>query len=316
MEATGTRVWAEHPTVGLGEFEELMRSVSNWGRWGQEDDRGTLNLITPARIIAAARLVKSGRTVSMALDWNTEAGPDNPSPALHYMTQIGDCDPGEPQTNADFIGSNFHGKACSHIDALCHCDYRGRLFNGVPQSSVGSRGAKKGTIMTCAHGIVSRGVLLDIPRYRGIDWLEPGTAVEPAELKQVEAAQGLQVGSGDIVLIRNGHYKRRQTLGAWPPFFFAAGLHPSAMSWLHEREVAVLGADADSDARPSPVEGMLSPIHALTLNGMGMPLLDNLQLEDVAAMCESERRWEFLCVVAPLRVPGGTGSPINPIAIF
>src|SRR5229473_3124960 len=131
----GTRVWADHPTVSLAEFEGMVRAVSNWGRWGPEDDRGTLNLLTPARVAAAARLVKSGRTVSMALDWNTVAGPDNPRPALHYVTQLGDRDPGEPQTNADFIGSDFHGKACSHMDALCHCDFRGKLYNGVPSGS-------------------------------------------------------------------------------------------------------------------------------------------------------------------------------------
>ena len=310
------RVWAEQPTVSLAQFEEMVRSVSNWGRWGPGDERGTLNLIQPSQVIAATRLVKSGRTVSMALDWNTVVEPDNPRPALHYMTQLGDRDPGEPQTNADFVGSDYHGKACSHIDALCHCDFRGKLYNGVPQSSVSSRGGTRATIMTAANGIVSRGVLLDVPRHRKVEWLEPGTAVDRAELEKIEAAQGVRVGAGDIVLLRSGHGRRRKALGAWDPQFLSAGLHPSAMSWLHDRDVAVLGGDGDSDARPSPVEGMLSPIHALTLNAMGMPLLDNLQLEDVAEACVSERRWEFLCVVTPLRIPGGTGSPINPVAIF
>jgi kynurenine formamidase len=146
--------------------------------------------------------------------------------------------------------------------------------------------------------------------------VEPGTAVDRAELEKVETAQGVRVGAGDVVLLRSGHCRRRNVLGAWDPHFLSAGVHPSAMSWLRDRDVAVLGADGDSDARPSPVEGMLSPIHALTLNAMGMPLLDNLQLEDVAAACASEKRWEFLCVVTPLRIPGGTGSPINPVAIF
>ncbi len=187
----------------------MVRAVSNWGRWGPEDDRGTLNLLTPGRVVAAARLVKSGRTVSMALDWNTVTGPDNPRPALHYVTQLGDRDPGEPQTNADFIGSDFHGKACSHMDALCHCDFRGKLYNGVPQSSVTSRGGTKGTIMTAAHGIVGRGVLLDVPRHRGVEWLEPGTAVDRAELEKVETAQGVRVGAGDVVLLRSGHCRRR-----------------------------------------------------------------------------------------------------------
>jgi kynurenine formamidase len=312
----GKRVWAEHPTVSLAQFDDMVRSVSNWARWGPEDERGTLNLIQPHHVAAAAHLVKSGRTVSLALDWNTVVGPDNPRPALHYMTQLGDRDPGEPQTNADFVGSDYHGKSCSHIDALCHCDFRGQLYNGAPQDSVGSHGGTRGTIMTAANGIATRGVLIDVPRHRKVEWLEPGTAIERAELEKIEAAEGVRVAAGDIVLLRSGHVRRRRALGAWDPHFLSAGLHPSAMTWLHDRDAAVLGADGDSDARPSPVEGMLSPIHALALNAMGMPLLDNLQLEDVAEACAGEGRWEFLCVVAPLRIPGGTGSPINPVAIF
>jgi kynurenine formamidase len=306
----------ESPQMSSDEFNQLVEAVSNWGRWGADDERGAMNFLTADRIVAAARLVRSGRTVSMALLWNTEAGPDNPRPALHYMTQLGDRDPGEPQTNADFLGSDFHGKAMSHLDALCHCDFRGQLYNGVPQSSIGSAGASFGSVTTVEHGIVGRGVLLDIPRLRGTQWLEPGTAVMPDELLAAEEAQAVHIGRGDIVLLRSGHYKRRQTLGPWPPFYLSAGLHTSAMRLLWEREISVLGADGDSDARPSPVDEMLSPIHALALNAMGVPLLDNLQLEDVAVACQEEHRWEFLCVVAPLRVPGGTGSPINPIAIF
>jgi kynurenine formamidase len=309
-------VGQEARQMSAGEFSKMVDAVSNWGRWGKDDERGAMNLLTPDRIVAAARLVRSGQTVSMALAWNTEAGPDNPRPALHYMTQLGDRDPGEPQTNADFLGSDFHGKAMSHLDALCHCDFRGQLYNGVPQSSIGSAGASFGSVMTVQHGIVGRGVLLDIPRLRGVEWLEPGTAVMPDELLAAEERQGVHLGRGDIVLLRSGHYKRRKTLGPWAPFYLSAGLHASAMRLLREREISVLGADGDSDARPSPVEDMLSPIHALALNVMGVLLLDNLQLEDVALACADEQRWEFLCVVAPLRVPGGTGSPVNPIAIF
>ena len=306
----------EWPQLSLDDFDQTVKAVSNWGRWGADDERCAMNLLTPDLIVAAAALVRSGRTVSMSLPWNTEAGPDNPRPALHYMTQLGDRDPGEPQTNADFLGTDFHGKATSHIDALCHCDFRGQLYNGAPQSSLGSAGATFASVEVLEHGIVGRAVLIDVPRLRGIDWLEPGTAVMPDELQAAERAESLEIRRGDIVLLRSGHYKRRQTLGAWPPFYLSAGLHPTAMQFLHEREISVLGADGDSDARPSPVEGMLSPIHALALNAMGVHLLDNLQLEDVAGACVEEGRWEFLCVVAPLRVPGGTGSPINPIAIF
>jgi hypothetical protein len=203
--------------VSLDEFDQLVREVSNWGRWGKDDERGAMNLLTPDRIVEGARLVRSGRTVSMSLPWNTEAGPDNPRPALHYMTQLGDRDPGEPQTNADFLGSDFHGKATSHLDALCHADFRGQLYNGVPQNSIGSAGASFGSVMSVEHGIVGRGVLLDIPHLRGVDWLEPGTAVLPDEVVAAEEAQGVHLGKGDIVLLRSGHYKRRQTLDSMSP---------------------------------------------------------------------------------------------------
>lgn len=305
-----------HTMLSLDEFDQIYASVKNWGRWGPEDELGTMNLLTTEETVQAARLVRSGRRVSVALLWNTEAGPDNPRPALHYMTQTGDRDPGEPQTNADFLGADFHGKAMSHIDAICHCDFRGRLYNGVPQSTVTSAGASFGSILNLEHGVAGRGVLLDVPRHRGLPWLEPGTAITPSELDEVCQAQSSPVRKGDIVLLRSGHFRRRTELGAWPPFYLSAGLHPTAMPWLHDRDVAVLGADGDSDARPAPVQDMLSPIHALSLSAMGMPLLDNLQLEDLAQACEDESRWEFFFVVLPLRVPRGTGSPINPIAIF
>src|SRR5205809_1256863 len=143
--------------VSLDQFDQMVQEVSNWGRWGNDDERGAMNFLTPDRIVAAAQLVRSGRTVSMSLPWNTEAGPDDPRPALHYMTQLGDRAPGEPQTNADFLGTDFHGKAMSHLDALSHCDFRGQLYNGIPQSSVGSAGASFGSVMTVEHGIIGRG---------------------------------------------------------------------------------------------------------------------------------------------------------------
>ncbi|GAA1809489.1 cyclase family protein [Planosporangium flavigriseum] len=299
------------------EFDRLFEEVKNWGRWGSEDARGALNHLTPARVAAAAAGVREGRTVSLAHDLDTVAGPDNHKPALHYMSQCSDIDDIEPRVNMDFLGMDFHGKSITHLDALCHCNYQGKLFNGVSSAeAVTSGGSAFGSVMSASSGIIGRGVLLDVPRSRGVEWLDPGTAVHPEELQRVAAEEGVQLSQGDIVLVRTGARRRRAALGPWDPSNFSAGLFPTVMRWLHQHEIAVLGGDADSDARPSPVDGVTSPIHALALTAMGLHLVDNVNLEPLAATCAELNRWEFLCVLAPLRVPGGTGSPLNPIAIF
>lgn len=298
-------------------FEELFDSVCNWRRWGADDQRGTLNLLTREATVAAASLVRVGITVSLAHDVDTVAGLDNARPALHYMTQQGDVGADQPRINTDFIGMDFHGKSVTHIDALCHCNFRGRLYNDKdPRDHVDSSGSSVGSIQEMSSGIVGRGVLVDLPRARGVDWLEPGTAVRPHELEAAMAAQGVKPVAGDLVLVRTGHRRRRLALGAWDPSNDSAGLYPTSMLWLHQKQASLLGSDGDSDARPSSVEGVASPIHALALTGMGMPLIDNMNLEDLAITCVALDRWEFLFTLAPLRIPGGTGSPVNPLAAF
>jgi kynurenine formamidase len=299
------------------EFDRLYEEVKSWKRWGVDDERGSLNNANAERVVHAARLVRSGRTVSLARTLDTTPGPDNQKPALHYMTQLGDTEISEPRVNMDFIGTDFHGKSVTHIDALCHCNFRGQLYNGVSATdAISSKGASFGSVMALRDGIVSRGVLMDVPRAQGKEWLEAGTAVTPDDLEAVESAEEVRVGAGDIVLLRSGHLRRQAQMGVWDPRNLSAGLHPFAMRWLADRGIAVLGADGDSDARPSPVQDVESPIHALALAGMGLNLIDNMNLEDIAMACSEEHRWEFLCVIAPLRVLGGTGSPVNPIAIF
>ena len=303
--------------MDIGTFDALFSRVSNWGRWGPDDQRGTLNFLDDATRAAAASTVSAGRSVSLAHDLDTVAGPDNHRPALHYMTQQADVAPGEPRVNTDFVGVDFHGKSVTHVDALCHCSFRGRLFNGVESSSsVGSLGGTYGTIEQLRDGVVGRGVLIDLPRAAGAAWIEPGTAVDPDDLEAALAAQGTPRNGGDIVLVRTGHRRRRKALGAWDPSNLSAGLAPEAMEWLHSTAAAVLGSDGDSDARPSAVEGVESPIHALALSAMGMPLIDNTNLEELADACVDAGRWDFLFVMAPLRIPGGTGSPVNPLAVL
>jgi kynurenine formamidase len=304
-------------TMSRQEFDQLFASVSNWGRWGKDDQRGTLNFITPERVLAATGLVLKGRSVSLSYLLSKVADVDNPKPMLHYMSRLSLGMAGQPTMNEDFIGLDYHGKLVTHVDALCHCAYGGRLYNDVPTlDAVTGFGATFGAVTAFEDGIVSRGVLLDMPRQLGVEWVEPGPGLAPAQLEAAAASEGISVGEGDVLLVRTGHAVRRTKLGAWDPDQVSAGVDVSCMPWLHARGVAVLGSDADTDARPSPVEDVHTPAHALALAAMGMPLLDNMNLDRLAATCAEERRWEFLFVTAPLRLPRGTGSPINPLAIF
>ena len=307
--------------ISSEEFDEIFQSVSNWGRWGEDDEKGTLNYITPKTVQKAASLVKSGRTVSLAIPINKVAGPDNPHPALHYITHNHDIDipQGEPHFVLDFLASECHGDCHSHMDALCHVSYKGRLYNDRPASIVTSRGTEIYDITAYAHSIVGRGVFLDIPRLRNVKWLEPGEAVTAEELEEAEKAQGVRLDEGDIFLFRTGHHRRRLELGPWDNSYEGegkAGLHVDAMPWLHERKAAVFLPDGDGETVPCNVEGMAYPVHTLQITAMGMICADSLQFEELVKVCEDEKRWEFMVVVSPLRLPGGTGSLINPVAIF
>jgi kynurenine formamidase len=299
------------------EFRELFERVSNWGRWGPNDERGTLNHLTPDRVAAAAELVSTGRTVSLSRPLNTEPELDNPEPADHHMTLLDGREHREGLAFAkDYIGVDYHNDSHSHLDALCHVDFDGALYNGRSSESITEDGATAETVEVMKDGVVGRGVLLDVPRLRGVDWLEPGEHIFPAQLEEAAREQGVTVEEGDVLLVRTGHAKRLETLEPWDPANAKAGLHPSCASLLSERCVATLGCDGNNDTAPSTTEGVGFPIHVLALNAMGMPLLDYLRLEDLKAVCERARRWEFMFVAAPLRITGGTGSPLNPIAIL
>jgi kynurenine formamidase len=299
------------------EFQALYERLRGHGQWGSDDRRGALNHITPARLLAAAREVQLGRSVTMASPLADSAA-DNPEPGARNMKHL----PGEPSDVAglsfasDHLVMNVHGDVDSHVDALCHVNYQGTLYNGVTPGAVTSQGASVLSVDDARDGIVGRGVLLDIPAVRGVSWLEPGDCVTAADLAAAQRAQQVEVGPGDLLFVRVGHRLRRQELGPWDVARSRAGLHPLAMEFLAERGVAALGSDGNSDTAPSLVDGVDFPVHVLAINAMGLHLLDYLQFDDVRPACEAAGRWSFLCVVAPLRLPGGTGSPVNPIAIL
>ncbi len=302
--------------ISAAEFRELFERVSSWGRWGPDDERGALNYLSPERVAATAGLVTSGRSISLSRPLNTEREPDNPEPADHRMTMLDGSDSHGLAFVKDYIGVDYHNDSHTHLDALCHVSYDGRLYNGRPADSVSASGAAVETVEALKDGLIGRGVLLDIPRARGVRWLEPGESVLPGDLEEAERGQEVTVGEGDILLVRTGHATRLDELGPWDTGSSKAGLHPSCAPFLAERRVAALGCDSNSDTAPSITEGVGFPIHVLALTAMGVHLLDYLHLRELAGACDEAGRWEFLFVAAPLRIPGGTGSPLNPIAVF
>ena len=304
----------------LGYFE----SCSNWGRWGDDDERGAVNHITPETRKRAAALVREGLTVSCGRPLSKVMEPDVTNPLVHFMTSTGEAwaggagEPGAMQMSSDFIGLAFHGLTVTHVDSLAHFFWNGRMYNGLPSDAVTTReGATKQSIDVLKDGVVSRGVLLDIPRLRGVDWLEPGAFVFPEDLEAAELAQGVEVGPGDILLTRVGCLRQRNEQGPTAGHFQRrAGLHAACLPWLHERGVAMLGSDSAQDACPGGYQKVPMPIHQVGIVAIGLWLIDNADLEALSETCARLGRYEFMMSVSPLRVPNGTGSPVNPTAIF
>ena len=302
---------ATPPPLTASDVDAYRTSLSNWGRWGDDDERGCTNHLRPEHTAAAAALVRSGRTVSCARPLPTEPSPENPRPVEHHM--IGTVTEGY---GADWFGIAPHGHATSHLDALCHIFWEGQVYGGRPADVVTAHGATKLGVQTLRDGIVGRGVLLDVPAALGVDALEPGTPITVADLEACEAHAGVRVSTGDVLLVRTGRWRWRDEHGPWPVHERLAGLHASCLPWVHEREVSLLGSDGVSDVYPSHIDGVMLPIHTVAIVAMGLHLLDNLDLEALAAACAEEQRAAFLLTVAPLILRGGTASPVNPIATF
>jgi kynurenine formamidase len=321
---TGQRSMPSRDEV-LSYFDRL----SNWGRWGDDDELGTLNYITVDVRRAAAQAVRHGTSVSCA--WEVTAAPGGMERATIAFACAADMPGAEDMSIAAFpedrrwgfsseqLGFTFHGNTQTHVDSPCHIFWDGRMYNGRSHSLVDAEaGAAWGAVTAAANGMVTRGVLLDIPRVRDVLWLEPGEGVFPDELEEAERRQGVRVRSGDAVLLRTGYGRARHEAGdAWvPPSTTQAGWHASCLPWLHEREVALIGADTPQDVQPSGIDGVLMPVHAVSLVAMGLWLLDNCDLEACAATAAELGQWDFQLAVAPIRFAGTSGSPVNPIATF
>jgi kynurenine formamidase len=302
----------------------LMDTLSNWGRWGADDELGTLNLVTFAKRREAARLVQDGVTVTCARPIVSEITADTTFQPMRFMV-----DSGEGRDTAtherilqrrgasEFIGMVFHGFTITHVDTPAHFFWKGRIYNGRSCNLITSReGAQVESVELLRDGVVSRGVLLDVAALRG-RWLGPGEGVMPEDLEAAERAAGVRVEPGDILLIRTGYYAQRLAEGARHPMRDGSpAAHVACAPWFRERGVAMLGTDTHNDVAPTPYPGIGHPLHIVSLVAMGLWLIDNCNFEDLARACATRRRWEFLLTVAPLRLANATGSPVNPIALF
>jgi kynurenine formamidase len=304
------------------------RSLSNWGRWGPDDELGTLNLVTPEKRRQAAGLVREGLPISCARTVTYEPTPDGPLPPQHFMLRSGEGAPTERvgRSNArDAFLIAPHGFTITHLDAPSHTFVRAdpaapwTMYNGKPRELVRTlEGATAGSIELVGEGIVSRGVLLDVARLRGVPWLEASDPVFPEDLEEAEASQGVRVEPGDVLFVRTGFPRKRAELGPRPSGEGACGFQAACLPWLRERDVALIGSDTANDVAPSqyPGLGINGAIHGVGMGAIGLWLLDNPDFEALGAACAQRGRWEFLAAIAPLKLEHGTGSPVNPLAML
>ena len=291
------------------EFDTFFNEVSNWGRWGPDDQLGTFNLITPEKRLEAAALVRSGVSVSLSHNPMPDEAPDNPDAAFDHVMRDG--------LQTDIYTFTYHGYGVSHIDSLCHISYQDRLYNDVPKSMNNTPdGCGKLGIEQLKNGIVTRGVLLDMARLKGVPYLEPTTPIYADDIEAWEKEAGVTVSAGDAIFIRTGRWARRAELGPWSIAGNSAGIHASVVRWIKDRDVAYVGSDAATDVQPSLVEDVRLPVHTLLVTSLGMNMFDNMDLEALAETAARENRWEFLLTAGPIPVEGGTGSPLNAIAVF
>jgi kynurenine formamidase len=323
---------AKEPTMPTAPSEEVVLKwfdeLSNWGRWGEDDVLGTLNHITPEARVAAAGLVRDGVTVSCSWDIRTGPQPGSTVENQRYMlsTGLGLKDEGRKNLLAggraggaqEFIGIVFHGLDVTHLDSLAHIFWDGKLYGGKPASMVTDRqGAIAHDVLSVSQGVSTRGVLLDIARLRGVDVLAADDHVYPEDLQAAAEAAGIEVRAGDVILMRTGEggarIREKRNYNANKP---RSGYQAACLPFFHERGVAMLASDVAQDPTPAGYRQVNMPIHMVGIVAMGMWLIDNCQLEDLAETCARLNRWEFQFALAPIRFQGVTGSPVNPLAIF
>jgi kynurenine formamidase len=303
----------------MEEFRTLGKRLSNWGRWGPDDERGTVNLITPERLVAASKLVRRGAIFDLGIpmDGNGPQPGGNRINPVHLMRETGDGQnfPGGFHFADDYIFMPLQGS--SQWDALAHVYYDDQLYNGFPASSVGLHGTDRDSIDKLAKGIAGRGVLLDIARLKGVDWMEAGQIITPADLDGAAGAQGVEVKPGDIVLVRTGWRRKFVTESDAKAFMSGEpGLGQACCEWLHSRQVAVVCSDNWAiEVLPGESPDVILPVHMVLIRDIGMTLGEILDFDELAADCVADGVWEFFFCGPPLKFTRAVGSPINPLAI-
>ena len=317
---------------GIDTVRELAARCSNWDRWGPDDQLGTLNHITPSDVVAAAGLVRTGRTFSLAIPVD-EKGPQtggfgrfNP---IHLMIRDGNG-AATGTTVRDFYGGNdrwIRGtddllilplQSGTQWDALAHIVFESKIYNGYDATEVGSKGALRNDIAIARDRVVGRGVLLDIPRSKGRPWLDPGEQIHVADLEAAEGAQGVTVGRGDMLLIRTGQMAQCRDAGGWGSYAGgpAPGLALDTAQWIHDRQLAAAASDTwGLEVLPNETPDVFQPLHIILIVHMGLLMGEIFELEALADDCAEDGRYEFLLSAAPLPITGGVGSPVNPIAV-
>ena len=304
---------------------EYFSTLSNWERWGVEDQLGTLNFLTPEKTRRAVGLVREGVTISCARTIRYDAGPDSPAPPIHYMVESGEgWASGEKVSNrrnqisVDFFGMIFHGHTITHLDSLAHFFWEGKMYNGRPAHLVStSLGATVESVEVAKDGIITRGVLVDVPMIRGTNWVERGEGVMPQDIEEAERRCGFRIEEGDILMVRTGQLHRRNQEGPVDPATAGStACQAACLPLFHQRGITMICSDTGNDVMPSQYNRLSNPIHQVGIVAMGLWILDNANLEDLAQACRQRNRWEFMMCVGPLRLFNGTGSPLNPIAVF
>lgn len=305
-----------------------LEKLSNWGRWGNDDRLGTLNLITSDRRREAAALIREGQAFSLSRDID----PENADPlhtglaVVQRFMAIGEVahhlgkGAARFEGTTEYVGIAAHGSN-THLDGLAHYAWDGKIYNDNSlEDSITSLGGAKLSVRDANKGLISRGVLLDIPALHGVEWLEPGHAITVDELEEAENRQRVTVSTGDVLLVHTGHVARTLALGVerMGPLVMEAGLHASCLPWVRERDIAALGSDAIQDVQPSGfAELSLSrPIHTVGLVALGLWLIDNVELTELVEACRQRQRWDFFFAMLPWRMAGVTSSATNPVAVF
>ena len=293
------------------EVLEYMQTLSNWGRWGKDDELGALNLITDEKRYSAIQLVQDGHTVSCARPWTTDMDEDVSYQSVRFTAQ------NNSGGALEYIGMVFHGFHITHIDSLGHVFWDGKMYNGYDSSKFSTAdGALVSSVQPAKNGIISRAVLLDIAKMKGKKWLDKDEYVYPEDLTAAEKYYNVSVRSGDILLVRTGEYKRRCEEGPVDPQIHGAtGCHVRCTPWFKERDIAMIGTDTFNEILPYYALNT-GVFHTVSMVAMGLWVLDNPNFEDVTDECEKRSKWEFMLSINPLNLKNCTGSPVNPIAVF